>query len=973
MNSRWISTVVVIFGVIFTNAQALAAENESAKNLMIADFEKEAVLKKIDMNAGVSVRLTDKDVVTGKRALEVRVQPLSKSKNRWPLIGLGPKYIKAPINCAKYSKISVTVRNVTKGSATMLIGFSSKTHSGNGVNMDNTVFKIPGGTTMVCEVPTSSFKKKFNNSSSIRYIQVRFPPNKIDAVYRIDSIKAVEPVENKSQKTLMIADFENEAVLKKIDMNAGVSVRLTGKDVVSGKRALEVRVQPFSKSKNQWPLISFGPNYIKVPIDCANYTKISVTIRNVTSGLATMITGFSSKTHAGNGANIENSIFQIPGGTIMVCETSTSSFKKKFNDPSSIRYFHVRFPPNGINAVYRIDSIKAVRTPSEGFPVKKMISDAKSVIKQLSLVNNKINWDAVPKQEQQKLKLMIPKFKNEAKRILAASEKGQTQGLKGKYNSLRQSLDTISRNLGGFVLAGKRGFCAWEISPYINIYKDELPDLASPKVEKLDVKMALDEFRDKVFMVNSCGKDAKIKVEVKPSKGLPAKAISIRESLYYKVDNDDLGDALYDLKGPLVVPKGQSRQIWLRFDARHSGLKPGDYSFTVILSDLESGKKQTIPGKLTVWDFKLPSYNSIPNNAYVEFFNSFMGKPDVIAQSVEHMKMYGLNIVSLYPHFLPWPVTVDKDLKIVTFDDSVLRKQLLPVIKAWKAAPGNEKLQFCFFLFKMPELLLKRKDIRYPSKEWNGIFRQWMVLLQKSLRKLGLTEKDYVFMIADEENASVLVNDVLPQAELIKSIDPNIRMYTNSAAIITDKATSFRFYKTFDFVLGKLQNINRYPHLAEWIKQGGKAPTFCMYKCDSMAGRNKNLYKYYRVFGWNNYKYGNVGTGMWTYCAQGSSPWGSPGTRTERTKRYCLIFKHKDKAEIVHSRRYEFYRQGVDDFRYLKTLKKLASSKGPKVEAAADKLIKEAIKDILANVQDTTRCDKWRIRIAQEILKLKKK
>ena len=84
---------------------------------------------------------------------------------------------------------------------------------------------------------------------------------------------------NREVETLMIADFEDESVLDLMDTTA-VSVSLTDKDVVTGKRALEVRVKPFAVHKCHWPRIVFATDYIKTPIDGSRYSKISTTIRN---------------------------------------------------------------------------------------------------------------------------------------------------------------------------------------------------------------------------------------------------------------------------------------------------------------------------------------------------------------------------------------------------------------------------------------------------------------------------------------------------------------------------------------------------------------------------------------------------------------------------------------------------------------------------------------------------------------------
>ena len=50
------------------------------------------------------------------------------------------------------------------------------------------------------------------------------------------------------------------------------------------------------------------------------------------------------------------------------------------------------------------------------------------------------------------------------------------------------------------------------------------------------------------------------------------------------------------------------------------------------------------------------------------------------------------------------------------------------------------------------------------------------------------------------------------------------------------------------------------------------------YRGSSRTGLDKNLYDYYRVYAWGNLRYGIGGTGIWTYCAQGESPW-SEGQR----------------------------------------------------------------------------------------------
>ena len=105
--------------------------------------------------------------------------------------------------------------------------------------------------------------------------------------------------------------------------------------------------------------------------------------------------------------------------------------------------------------------------------------------------------------------------------------------------------------------------------------------------------------------------------------------------------------------------------------------------------------------------------------------------------------------------------------------------------------------------------------------------------------------------------------------------------------------------------------------------------------------------------------------GLWTYCVDNKKDaW------TEGENQFCLVFRHPTRRELVHSRRYEAFREGIDDYRYIWKLREVAARKGDAAQDEAEKLLQTACADILADVADTTRCEKWRLRVAREILKL---
>ena len=89
MTSRMLCTLVLFGGLL---ASFQEAQCKPTRTLMIADFEGAEALTHIS-SSGVSVSLTDKDVVSGRQAIEVRVRPFSIHKNQWPRVLLGTDFI----------------------------------------------------------------------------------------------------------------------------------------------------------------------------------------------------------------------------------------------------------------------------------------------------------------------------------------------------------------------------------------------------------------------------------------------------------------------------------------------------------------------------------------------------------------------------------------------------------------------------------------------------------------------------------------------------------------------------------------------------------------------------------------------------------------------------------------------------------------------------------------------------------------
>ena len=519
----------------------------------------------------------------------------------------------------------------------------------------------------------------------------------------------------------------------------------------------------------------------------------------------------------------------------------------------------------------------------------------------------------------------------------------------------------------------------WDIDPYENFLETRAPAPATPQIENLQVQMAQGEYRDALFMVGPySGGELTVDIHVEAFDGLDENMILVQETLYIMnkpVSGPDqfTGDAVYPLTGSLVVPASESRQIRLRFDTRHTTVEPGVYSFNVVLTKAGTGEQQLIPGTVEVWDFDLPSSDEVPSQNWADYKGTSWG-PNAAANSIHEMKRYGLNYVDVAHTELPQAVSVDGSGNILSLNTTAFDSRVSPPLTAWQSAPGNKKLNYVFYLYYLSLGQTGGSPITYPSPQWNTLFGNWIDAMRDRLQNVyGIGDDQWIMVLADEAGAQRLMDEIIPLAETIKSIDPTIRLKSNSSATLSGSWAT-RFYAAFDIFMPNLQHYESNPTLRTFVQNNSKE--IWSYKCAGYTGGlGFDIYNYYRSYAWRNVKYGMTGFGLWTYCvntggiAQYDWPGYNPGGTGIRYG-HLLVWQHWANDDIVHARRYEMYRETLDDYRYILKLRDVAAAVGGSAPADAETLIDTATTDIINNSSNHTRCDYWRKQIANEILSL---
>ena len=96
----------------------------------------------------------------------------------------------------------------------------------------------------------------------------------------------------------------------------------------------------------------------------------------------------------------------------------------------------------------------------------------------------------------------------------------------------------------------------------------------------------------------------------------------------------------------------------------------------------------------------------------------------------------------------------------------------------------------------------------------------------------------------------------------------------------------------------------------------------------------------------------------------------SPWDGTNPAVGNMLAWKHWSNNDIVRTRRFEMYREALDDYRYVYKLRELAAEKDAQTQQDVEDLIATAIDDITVDLEDTSRAEYWRTVVAEEILQV---
>lgn len=348
----------------------------------------------------------------------------------------------------------------------------------------------------------------------------------------------------------------------------------------------------------------------------------------------------------------------------------------------------------------------------------------------------------------------------------------------------------------------------------------------------------------------------------------------------------------------LTLDPGESKQIWLSIYAGSSD--PETYAGQIVVEILASMDwRKNVPFNVHVWPVEMPPVPQITvtNWGYLNW-PAVADKP---LKAVQDLVSHHVNVFAIHPAQLPWPKVSNGRLQIdyTTFDDTLKH--------------FRESDHFLFYLcFNDKGYRTMRGAAPFGSQQWKVFFSQWIAEWSEHLTGMGITHNRFAFYPVDEPKNSEEEHVLYQTARLIKNVDSRLQTYTTHTGVTPDNLDKLiTVIDVFQVLTNKLASP-----LATSVKASKRA--LWSYTAGG-GGKDADPLGYYRNQAWKAFRAGTTGIGFWAYADTGrhGSAWNDfDGTRPD----YSVIYEHE--KDIISSKRWEAWREGVEDYELLLQAKK---------------------------------------------------
>jgi hypothetical protein len=412
-------------------------------------------------------------------------------------------------------------------------------------------------------------------------------------------------------------------------------------------------------------------------------------------------------------------------------------------------------------------------------------------------------------------------------------------------------------------------------------------------------------------------------------------AVEIYESVFVEAAGQTMINDALPRRTKVVVPPGMTKQIWVNINTAKT--ESGRHSGAVTVSI--DGQQIKMPVRLEVLPIR------IAENKHINTYSwAYLTWPILVGYEKEayaDLKAHYQNTIVVVWTNMP-KVKLDGKGNVLPLDFTKLDKEL-------ELQPGAD-MYLLWLGFDYPNGLgfTNMLDHKNRGKTWAPQLKAYIRQLVQHLKEKGVGYDRFALYLVDEPGDDLTGADA-PFLDIvvgIKQMDANMLTYIDYCP--STLQTIPIVGAGYDILCPNMSYKNGMPGMLETFRKTGKR--LWGYECSGPGNKLYSATGYYRHQIWNAWRYGFSGAGFWAYADCGS------GWDRNIATAWDDMDVHGDWSVVyesttgpVSSRRWESWREGVEDYEYFWLLRdrinraRQAGQSGPLV-AKAEKILADGPK-----------------------------
>ena len=542
-------------------------------------------------------------------------------------------------------------------------------------------------------------------------------------------------------------------------------------------------------------------------------------------------------------------------------------------------------------------------------------------------------------------------------------------------------------SLHGLVIAAHpANYVVWQKSPMVQLRIETKPPSTS-SISTLTAQCGLNEREQIAFVITNLSDKplrGRIVLGVMTNENgepFPLDHIEVRFASFVRVANPHIRQPkrflgifadplpLANEANEFVIPPGQSQEVWLMFNTR--GVTAGTYKGSLLIVPHYGALQRNLTVMLKVYPIKLPDYPPFHVFLWSEFIDRCGPRfsEGMLDEYLRDLREHWVDVVHV--ERFPYPIFDERGRLVQLMDDDA-KQQFVAKLRKLKAH-GFRMLHVALYFFWGGKRKTLGSKFAWMSPEWKRLATQWLTALIGLIKQAGFGYDQFAFLTYDEITTAKETDEFIKSAKFIKSVDPQARNLL-TVCWSTPNSVIEKVAPYADILCVKLPPPRLLKH--DFAKEAPCPPKrweACrkakqIWYYNTWCQKGWNPHSDLRAFVWLAWKYKLDGCCMWTYMSPGpgGDPWDDFDAKAKWIDEGMVYYDFA--RPPIPSRRWEAFREGVEDCMMLHMLEQAITKADPTQVASAKALLEEFKSETF--YQGPEQLQQFRSKLLEELARL---